>query len=176
MGQRYGQVESRAGLSLALGLILLSQMTSASATHTPAPAAATKLSKIHGVVPIFTNKEQVTQDFLDDLKAGKPRLLVISFEHSDVTQQAAAQRQARHLNQDDATIIEMETKEYSALKTAVLSGYGNAGLQVVRDYPALAQVLVRIKGLSVLQRLVDDPRISHVNSPMVSVPASAGTP
>jgi hypothetical protein len=181
MGRCCGLVETGASLSLMLCLILVNPIASASVTHTAAPAVTTQLSKIHAVAPMLTNKEQVTQDFLDDLKAGKPRLLAISFEHSDVTQQAAALRQARHLNQDDDTIVEMEIKKYGALKTAVLSGYGNASLQIVRDYPALAQVLVRINSLNVLQRLVDDPRVSRVSSPLSDVnPApragSAGTP
>lgn len=96
---------------------------------------------IHTVTPMITGKEQVTQDFLDDLRAGKPRLLSISFEHSDVSKQAEALTEQRHLSQDDAAIVDMRAKAYAALKEAVLSGYGKS-----------------------LQRLLADPRVSHVNS------------
>ncbi|HEY4128962.1 MAG TPA: hypothetical protein VGN70_13015 [Gammaproteobacteria bacterium] len=169
---------SRGRRGLGSGLLMLAmigQAVSATTMHQAAPAAASKLSKIHAVTPMTTDKEQVTPDFLDDLKAGRPRLLVISLEHSDVTRQADALRKQRQLAYDDAAIIEMKTKAYSTLKVEILNGYGRAEIQVVRDYPSLAQIMVRVDSLKVLQRLLDDARISHVSSPMASLSAPSGS-
>ena len=137
---------------------------------TPSPTGK-RLPKLHNVTPIVTDKEQVTQDFLDDLKAGRPRLLVISLLDSDVEQQAAALRQQRHIQSDDAVVMEMKRQAYSDLKTVFLNSYRGADLQLVRDYPSTAQLLAHISSLQVLQRLLDDPRVSHVNSPIASAPS-----
>lgn len=114
---------------------------------------------------VRTEKEQIAQEVLDGLAAGKPQLLAVTLDDSAIETDAHSNRQLRHLMKDDADIIQVKRTRYKQLKDEVLSGYSSSDLQVVKSYRSTAQIIVRISSMKVLKLLVNDPRVSHINSP-----------
>lgn len=120
--------------------------------HPPAPVMV--------VIP----KGQVSQKFLDGLKAGKPEnlMLVLSDPAAQTERDVILQR--NHGRTDDAEIRAMEQESCDMLKAQFLSAYDPEDLRVIRDSDQVTLLTVRIHDMRTLQRLQDDPRVADIDS------------
>lgn len=145
------------------------------AQPTGAPSAAShapmfRLSRPLPPVMVNAPNETIAQSVLDDLKSGKPQILSISLDDSAIEAEGAAIRKQRNLPFDDEQIIELKRQRYKTLKTEVLGMYESDELKILKEYPNTAQVIASVANIRVLQLLLSDPRVAHINSPIPVYP------
>lgn len=122
-------------------------------------------SSAHSAPPTIVSADvsaKVGSSVVAELAAGRAQRVIVEFYAADVESDADALRRNRNLRFDDAAVLELRRTRYKAIKEAVRLALSSGDLYILKEYPHLPMIAVRLPSLAALERLARHSRVRRI--------------
>lgn len=107
--------------------------------------------------------EKAPREVIDAVASGQPRDVLVLLDDAAIQEEAAGLRLGIGADHDTPEVLAVKKSRYDELKQRAFSGFLNGEHEVLKDYSHLPMTFMRVRTLSGLARLLEQPEVVRVS-------------